>query len=122
MAHPQFMTESLDEKKFEARIPLELWEEYEDWAKGRAKLSNPDILIAFLRLFLHVPDWARLLAIYGKGDQLAALENLRPEELPPPPTPTAEAEQEKARELMGRARAREARPREKKAAGEAKAG
>lgn len=81
MVYSGLMSGSLDEKKFEARVPPDLWEQYEQWAEGRAKIGNRQLLIALLRLFLRVPEWARLLALYGKEDQLADLDAIRPEQL-----------------------------------------
>lgn len=83
MLYPGVTMDPLEEKKFEARIPTALWDQYEAWAEGRAKIGNRQLLIALFRLFLRVPEWTRLLALYGKDDQLAPLSNLRPEDLPP---------------------------------------
>lgn len=71
------MTRGLTEKKFEANVPLALWEAYEHWAKGRAKIPNTQLMEALFRLFLAAPEGVKLLALYGRGDQLARAAEFR---------------------------------------------
>jgi hypothetical protein len=71
------MTRGLTEKKFEANVPLDLWEAYERWAKGRSKIPNTQLMEALFRLFMAAPEGVKLLALYGRGDQLARAAEFR---------------------------------------------
>jgi len=64
------MARGVNEKKFEANVDLSLWEQYEAWAEGRMRIQNRQLLTALFRLFLSAPEHVKLLALYGKGDQL----------------------------------------------------
>ena len=66
------MARGVTEKKFEANIPLALYEQYEDWAEGRTRIPNTQLGEALFRLFLAAPEGVKLLALYGRGDQLAS--------------------------------------------------
>ncbi len=63
------MRTPLIEKKFEARIPISLWERYERWAEGR-KINNAQLATALLRLFLSSPEWLKLVAMFGRAEDL----------------------------------------------------
>jgi len=65
-----FMTDAQTEKKFEAKIPMPIWEQWEKWAQGRPKLQNPQIFIGFLRLFLLMPREVQMRALGGTEDEL----------------------------------------------------
>lgn len=54
---------------FAADLPAELWKQFDDWSKGRGKLSNPQIGAAWLKLFLVTPEWMKVLALAGRLDQ-----------------------------------------------------
>ena len=57
------------EKKIEGRIPIVLWERYEEWAEGR-KISQAHLLNALFRVFLSSPEWLKLLALFGREQDL----------------------------------------------------
>ena len=63
------MTTGPHEKKIEGRIPIALWERYERWAEGR-KISQAHLLNALFRLFLSSPEWLKLLALFGREQDL----------------------------------------------------
>jgi len=54
------------EKKFEARIPMCLWDEYDSWGEGRGSVSNGTLLGRLLRLFLDLPEPTQLQILFGK--------------------------------------------------------
>lgn len=64
------MKQKPHEKKFEAVIPLELWTAFEAWAKGRTRMTNPQIAEALFRLFLGAPESMKILAFVANWDQL----------------------------------------------------
>jgi len=60
--------------KFEAEVSRDLWDRYEQWAHGRGRIFNRQLLTALLKLFLGMPESYRTAALYGKeemfdGDQ-----------------------------------------------------
>lgn len=56
------MTEIQAFKKFQAKIPIAIWREWESWLDDRGTLNNTQIFCGFLRLFLASPD-----RIAGRG-------------------------------------------------------
>ena len=58
------------EKKFEADIPRTLFDAYEEWASGRGRISNRQLMVAMFRLFLAAPDALKMAALYGTDDQI----------------------------------------------------
>lgn len=54
------------EKKFEARIPVGLWNEYETWLEGRGRVDNGTLMEKLLRLFLDLPERTQLQLLFGK--------------------------------------------------------
>jgi hypothetical protein len=60
-----FMTRGPNEKKFEADVSRELWDRYEEWAASHGRISNRQLAEAMFRLFLNVPEWLRVMALYG---------------------------------------------------------
>ena len=74
-----FMPRTPSEKKFETDIHKSLWEAYEKWADGRGRISNRQLAEALFRLFLAAPEGLKLLALYGRKDQLASAAECRAE-------------------------------------------
>ncbi len=64
------MNDDLAEKKFQAKIPMLIWDQWEAWAKGRPKFQNPQIFIGFLRLFLLMPKDVQMKALSGTEEEL----------------------------------------------------
>jgi hypothetical protein len=54
--------------KFEAEVSRDLWERYEQWAHGRGRIYNRQLLTALLKLFLGMPESYRSAALYGKEE------------------------------------------------------
>lgn len=71
------MTRGVTEKKFEANVPVTVWREYERWAQGRGRIPNTQLLEAMFRLFLAAPESVKLLALYGRVEQLEAVTDYR---------------------------------------------
>jgi|GEM_PF-6133928 len=65
-----FMSDVQTEKKFEAKIPMPLWDQWEKWAQGRPKLQNPQIFIGFMRLFLLMSRDVQMKALSGTEEEL----------------------------------------------------
>ena len=63
--------------KFEAEVSRELWDRYEQWAHGRGRIYNRQLLTALLKLFLGMPESYRAAALYGKGEQFDGDEAIR---------------------------------------------
>jgi len=59
-----------NDKKFEADIPRTMWDAFETWAQHRGPINNRQLCQALFRLFLAAPEGVKLLALYGRGDQL----------------------------------------------------
>ncbi len=53
------MTNPKEQKKFEARIAQDLWDEYEAWVGARVSVTNTQLLSGLLRLFLLAPEVAQ---------------------------------------------------------------
>jgi len=64
------MNDDLAEKKFQAKIPMPIWDQWEAWAKGRPKFQNPQIFIGFLRLFLLMSRDVQMKALSGTEEEL----------------------------------------------------
>lgn len=64
------MSTDLTEKKFQAKIPMAVWDQWEEWAQGRPKFQNPQIFIGFLRLFLLMPREVQMKALSGTEEEL----------------------------------------------------
>lgn len=64
-------------RKVEAHVPRAMWEEFEKWAEDRGPVPTRYLMIAMLRLFLAAPEGVKLLALYGRGDQLARAAEFR---------------------------------------------
>lgn len=60
------MTDPQMEKKFEARIPIDLWREYETWCEGRGSVANGTLLARLLRCFLDLAEPTQLQILFGK--------------------------------------------------------
>lgn len=65
------------QKKFEARVGIALWDRYEQWAEGRGRIDNAQLMTALLKLFLAAPEGVKLLSLYGRDDQLASAAEVR---------------------------------------------
>jgi len=79
------MSEIQTEKKFQAKIPIAIWDEWEHWLDGRGSLNNTQIFCGLLRLFLASPESLQLKALFGRADELQVAESpagdaLSPEE------------------------------------------
>ncbi|GEM_PF-6902756 len=64
------------QKKFEARVDITLWDRYEEWAKGRGKIDNPQLLTGLLKLFLGMTESYQMMALFGKGLEFQASEGI----------------------------------------------
>jgi hypothetical protein len=60
------MSDVAVEKKFEARIPMDLWDEYETWLENRGSVSHATLLSRLLRLFLDLQEQTQLRVLFGK--------------------------------------------------------
>jgi hypothetical protein len=69
--HSALMTDDQIVKKFEAKIPWRDWEPFENWLEGRGKLTNPQILVGLLRLFVSQPEEVQLKALFGREANIA---------------------------------------------------
>ena len=58
-------------RKVEAHVPRPLWDEVEAWTESRGGIPTRYLLTAMFRLFLAAPEGVKLLALYGRADQLA---------------------------------------------------
>ncbi len=94
------MARGLTEKKFEANVPLPLWEAYEQWAQRRAKIPNTQLMEALFRLFLAAPESIKLLALYGRTDQVETLAQMREDLLAAAILDAAEADEAATAERM----------------------
>lgn len=79
------MSDIQTEKKFQAKIPIHIWDEWEHWLDGRGSLNNTQIFCGLLRLFLAAPESLQLKALFGRADELQVAESpagdtLTPEE------------------------------------------
>jgi hypothetical protein len=70
-------------RKVEAHVPHAMWEEFEKWAEDRGPVPTRYLMIAMLRLFLAAPEGVKLLALYGRSDQLARAAEFREDFLAP---------------------------------------
>ncbi|MCU0918197.1 MAG: hypothetical protein MUC88_27080 [Planctomycetes bacterium] len=64
------MDEIQTTKNFQAKVPISLWREWEQWLEGRGSLNNTQILCGLLRLFLASPEHVQLKAIFGRSKDL----------------------------------------------------
>jgi hypothetical protein len=76
-----FMGDVQTVKKFEAKIPIAIWREWEDWLDSRGNLNNTQILCGLLRLFLACPEELQLRALFGKADAFAVGEIPYPQQV-----------------------------------------
>ena len=68
------MGEVQTSKKFECRVPIHVWEQWESWLEGRGTLNNTQIFCGLMRLFLAAPESLQLKALFGKSDTLSVRE------------------------------------------------
>ncbi len=57
-------------KKIDTHVPLELWNRYEQWVKGRGNIPSRQLHTRLLELFLALPEHLRLEVLYGKIETL----------------------------------------------------
>jgi hypothetical protein len=67
------MTNPKEQKKFEARIAQDLWDEYEAWVGARVSVTNTQLLSGLLRLFLLAPEDVKLRTILGRPEDLVGV-------------------------------------------------
>jgi hypothetical protein len=65
------MTEIQSVRKFEVKVPIALWERWEQWIEGRGSLTNPQIMCGLLKLFLASEEPAQLQALAHKWSLIA---------------------------------------------------
>ena len=105
------MAQTTGDKKFEAKVRQSLWDQFEAWAQDRGEYTNGQLLRAFLRLFLSVPEALQLQALFGRGDRIKIQEYLT--EVPPTPTDEGQGARGRAGAMVAAAKARSAAPGEK---------
>lgn len=77
------MSDIQTEKKFQAKIPIAIWDEWEHWLDGRGTLNNTQIFCGLLRLFLASPESLQLKALFGRADELQVAESPAADTLSP---------------------------------------
>ncbi len=78
-------------KKIEGHVPLAIWTRYEKWAEERGKIQMRQLLTALFKLFLNAPDHMKVLALYGREEDIFER----------PPGQLSEKECDEVREIMG---------------------
>lgn len=71
------MARGPNDRKFEADIPRAMWDQFEVWANNRGPINNRQLCQALFRLFLAAPESIKLLALYGRTDQVETLAEMR---------------------------------------------
>lgn len=64
------MTSPEVDRKFEVRIPIDLWDQWERWLDGRGRVTNVQMMSAFIRLFLAAPEPTQLQALFGRQKEV----------------------------------------------------
>ena len=68
-----FVAEEKNMHRVLGHVPNSLWDRYETWSEGRGKIQMRQLLGALFRLFLAAPEWLKLMALYGKDEDMGTL-------------------------------------------------